>query len=263
MRDTLSVSLRQTALGVAAACLLAGCQAPPDIQQLQQEKGAVEQQLKQARDNIDKLQADNVVLEQEVAELNRVIAVLSEEKSSRVEESTSLRGEVRQFVQSQIDQFKQFLLAADLLDYMGGELVERARVDEEPLLVVDLMNTVPRDGTLTSVGGYFQGTGALSVKVLRPVENSLVVVWASKPLAVTERGQQQLKFPVTVGVEKGDVLAYYFSKPGMVGYDTGTGDSRYVDENVAVGSALKRSSLNGEKAKRAYSIGVFGLLNAP
>lgn len=258
-----SLAAVQSALVCALIALpLAGCQTPPDIKTLQDKNGALQQQLEQARGDIRKLEADKVLLEQDVAELNRVVGVLGQEKSSRVEESTNLRGQVRQFVQTQIDNLKQFLLAADLVDYVGGELVERVNVDKEPLLVVDLMNVVPLGGSLTGVGGYFQGPGTLSVKVLRPINGNLVAVWSSQPINITERGSQRLKFPVVVGVEKGDVMAYYFSRPGMVGFDTGTGDSRYDDENIAVGSSLRQSSLKGEKAKRAYSIGVFGLLNA-
>lgn len=241
--------------------VLAGCQTPPDIKKLQDENGSLQQQLVQANGEIDKLQANSILLEQNAAELSRVISVLGQEKTSRVEESTSLRGQVRHFVQQQIDSFKQFLLAADLLDYVGGELVERGEFDEEPVLLVDLKNPVPLNGSLTGVGGYYTSVGTVSVKVLRPVADDMVVVWSSQPITVSERGQQRLKFPVVVGVEQGDILAYYLSKPGMVGFDTGTGDSRYIDKDVVVGSSLRRSSLNGEKAKRAYSIGVFGLLN--
>ena len=244
------------------AAMLAGCQAPPNIKKLQDENGNLQQQLDQAHKDLDQLQTDKVMLQKNVTELNRVITVLGAEKSSRVAESTSLRGQIRRFVQQQIDNLKEFLLAADLVDYVGGELVERASVDDEARLVVDLLNPVPLDGTLTGVGGYFHGAGSVSVKVLRPVNEDLVVVWSSKPIAVAAGGLRRLKFPVVVGVEKGDILGYYFNKPGMISFDTGTGDSRYSSEDIAVGDSLRRSSLNGEKAKRAYSIGVFGLLNA-
>ncbi len=253
--------MKKCALCSVLLTLLVGCQAPPNVQQLQNQNASLQQQLDKANSDINQLNADKVLLEQDIDELNRVIGVLGEEKSSRVTESTSLRGDVRRFVQLQIDQLKDFLLASNLLDYIGGELVERTNADDEPLLVVDLFNPVPLDGSLTGVGGYFQNPGSVSVKVLRPVEQNLVVVWSSKLITVTDRGQQRLQFPVTVGVEKGDYLAYYFTQPKMVGFDTGTGDSRYIDEDIAVGSILRRTSLNGEKNKRAYSIGVFGLLN--
>ena len=242
--------------------LLWGCQTAPDLKALQDENGSLQQQLTQADHNISTLEADKALLKQDVDELNRVVGILGQEKTSRVTESTNLRGQVRQFAQLQIDSLKQFLLASDLLDYIGGELVERSSVDEKPLLVVDLFNEVPRNGTLTGVGGYFQSVGDVSVKVLRPISGNLVVVWSSQAINVPERGVQRLNFPVSVGVEKGDVLAYYFSQPGLVGFDTGTGDARYLSEDTVVGATVKHSSLKGENDKRAYSVGVFGLLNA-
>ena len=244
------------------AVILWGCQAPPGIKQLQDQNTVLEQQLGQARQSIDTLQTDKALLQKDVTELNRVMSVLGEEKTSRVTESTNLRGEVRQFVQAQIDGLKQFLLASDLLDYIGGELVERSAVNEQPLLVVDLYNSVLRNGSLTGVGGYFQGEGTVSVKVLRQIAGDLVVIWASKPIAVPGSGLHRLKFPVSVGIEKGDYLGYYFAQPGLISFDSGTGDSRYLDEDVLVGTVVKRNGLKGEANKRAYAVGVFGLLNS-
>lgn len=246
---------------LALAIFLVGCQTPPNVQQLQNEKGALQQQLDRSNQQISQLQADKAGLERDVTELKRVMGVLGEEKSSRVTESTNLRGEVRQFVQLQMDSLKQFLLASDLLDYIGGETVERSTVDDEPIMLVDLYNAVPRNGNLTGLRGYFQNAGTLSVKVLRPIADNLVVVWASQPINVLERGEQQLKFPVSVGVEKGDYLGYYFAQPEMVGFDTGTGDTRYLTDDKRVGSVIRPSSLKGGADKRAYSVGVFGLLN--
>ncbi|MEH6558488.1 MAG: hypothetical protein V7459_07265 [Oceanicoccus sp.] len=248
-------------LPIGLALFVSGCQTPPDIKTLESEKTLLQQQLTQVQAQIGQLEADNVLLQQDVAELNRVVSILGEEKSSRVTESTNLRGQVREFVQLQIDGLKDFLLASDLLDYIGGELVGRSDLDEEPVLIVDLYNSVPRNGTLTGVGGYFQNTGSISVRVLRPINNKLVVIWASQSVEVADRGVQRINFPVSVGVEKGDFLAYYLAQPGLISFDTGTGDTRYLDNNVAVGHSIKRSSLKGENDKRAYAIGVFGLLN--
>ena len=240
---------------------IAGCQAPPDIKKLQDENSALSQKLTKANQKVSSLEADKTLLKQDVAELNRVVGVLGQEKSSRVAESTNLRAQVRQFVQQRIDSLKNFLLASDLLDYIGGELVERSTVEQKPVLAVDLYNKVPNSGTLTGVGGYFQSPGDVSVKVLRQIGENLVVVWASPTVKIPERGVQRLNFPVSVGVEKGDYLAYYFSKPNSISYDTGTGDTRYLPDDVPVGSLLKRSSLQGENDKRSYAVGVFGLLN--
>ncbi|MCR8924155.1 hypothetical protein NO559_15330 [Dasania sp. GY-MA-18] len=253
--------MRKKMVLVATASLLAACQTPPDIQQLQNEKAGLQNQLVQANSQITQLKADEANLQRELAERDRVIGVLNSEKNSRVVTSTQLRGQVRQFVQQQVDALKSFLLEGNLLDYIGGELVARTAVDEQPLLVVDLANTVPKDGSLTSVGGYFIRAGSLRVKVMRKVEDNLVVVWESQTLAINDAGLQKVGFSVSVGVQQGDVVAYYLSDPGMVGFDTGTGNSRYIKEDVSFGKAIRQSSLLGEQQRRAYSLGVYGLLD--
>src|SRR5690606_11768928 len=121
---------------------------------------------------------------------------------SRIQESSVLRGQVRRFVQNQIDAYKDFLVQGGLLDYVGGELVERANVEQRPAFIVDLANPVPRPGTLTGVGAHFVQPGRFSVKVLRRVDQNLVVIWDSKPLTVTQPGINRINFAVGVGVER-------------------------------------------------------------
>lgn len=246
---------------LCSALVLAGCQVAPDVQQLQDQNTSLQNQLTEANKQNDTLTAEQTLLKQENTELNRVITVLGQEKSSRVEESTGLRGDVRLFVQLQIDNLKQFLLKSNLVDYIGGELVERQQRDAEPVLLVDRGHRVPRHGTLTGVSAFFTGPGIMTVKVLRPVGEDLVVVWESEPITVRELGSQRLAFNVSISVEREDVLAYYL-EPGMVGFDTGTGEMGYRDEDIHVGGVIGVNSLRGDGEKRSYAIGVHGLLNA-
>ena len=249
------------ALIVSSVLLLAACQTPPNIKQLQDKNQALNEQLDKANFTISEMRAKESQQAQEMAELNRVIAVLGEEKTARVSESSDLRGAVRQFMQSQIDQLKEFLLRANLLDYIGGELVARKQFDEEPVFIADLANKSLRDGVLTGVGGIFKATGGIKVKILRQVDDELVVVWESRSMSIKDTGEQRLSFPVSVGVQRGDMIGYYFSNPGMVAYDTGTADTRYMKKDVSVGGTVKISSFSGENQKRAYAIGVFGLMS--
>jgi hypothetical protein len=253
--------MRYPTVLLCSVLVLAGCQTAPDVQQLQDQNASLQNQLTQANNKNDTLTAEQTLLKQENTELNRVITVLGQEKSSRVEESTGLRGDVRQFVQLQIDNLKQFLLKSNLADYIGGELVERQQRDAEPVLLVDRGHPVPRHGTLTAVSAFFTGPGTMTVKVLRPVGEELVVVWESDPIIVRELGNQRLSFNVSISVERDDVLAYYL-EPGMVGFDTGTGEMGYRDEDIHVGGVIGTSSLLGDGDKRSYAIGVIGLLNA-
>lgn len=246
---------------VVVTVLLSACQTPPNVQQLQDKNQALADQLDKANRSISELKAKESSQAQEMAELNRVITILSAEKSSRVSESSDLRGEVRRFMQNQIDQLKQFLLKSDLLDYIGGELVARKQFDEEPVFIADLANKALRDGVLTGVGGIFNAAGDFRVKVLRQVDDELVVVWESRPFSIRDPGQQRLNFAVNVGVQRGDMLGYYFSNPGMVAFDTGSSDTRYLKKDVHFGETIRISSLSGESQRRAYSIGVYGLMS--
>lgn len=240
---------------------VAGCQVPANVKELNDRNQALQGKLNRANDQINKLRAQERLMQKDIAELNRVIAVLESEKGSRVRESSQLRGQVRKFTQQQIDELKAFLVREDLLDYIGGELVERAQTETDPLMIVDLAHPVPKIGTLTGVGAYFTKPSAFKVKVLRQVEDKLVVIWESKLITPKQPGLNRINFPVTVGVEENDVLAYYFPKQAGVTFDTGTGDTRYLKDDLKLGGSIKRSSLLGADKKRAYSIGVFALLN--
>jgi hypothetical protein len=251
---------RKAIFGFTLSLVLAGCQTPANIQELQQKNTNLQTQLNSAKSQIGDLEAKQLQLNGEISELNRVISVLNTEKSSRVEESSNLRGSVRSFVQIQIDQMKNFLFASDLLDYVGGELLQRSKVDDKPIVLVDLANPIPTGGVVTGLGGYFDRPATFTIKVLRPVENNLVVIWESKPMSVTKTGIQRVNFASNVSVEKGDLIGYYFSTPG-VSYDIGTGDTRFLEQDVKPGTVVALKSLSDKDKRRAYSIGVYGLLN--
>jgi hypothetical protein len=245
---------------ILTTLLLTACAAPPNVQQLQDEKQSLQVELKTAEQEITNLKSERDTLQAELNEANRVIGVMGGEKSARVKESSTLRNEVRRFVQREIDGLKAFLVKGDLLDYVGGEQVARKKYDNRPLMLVDLQNTVPRPGVLTGVGGYFAKPTQMVVKVLRPINNDLVVIWESRPIAIKKAGRTNVTFPVTVGVEKGDVLGYYFPQLATATFDTGTADTRYTKENLRPGSKIRPSSLSGKKERRSYALGVYGLL---
>ncbi|WP_448213877.1 hypothetical protein [Colwellia sp. MEBiC06753] len=240
---------------------LSGCGSTGNKNDLQTVNTNLRQALAAQKQENSELLANNTLLNKKIDNLNQVIAVLDTEKSSRVQESTVLRGQVRNFVQNEIDALKAFLVEGDLLDYVGDELVERINLDEKPITIVDLSNRMPSAGVLTGVGAYVTRPTAMKVKVLRYIESNLVTVWESSVITMDTTGPNRLQFNNTVGVEKGDVIAYEFTATPGVGYSTGTGSSRYSNQPLALGSNIQVSSLMGTNQKRAYSMGVFGLLN--
>ena len=249
-------------LFILVSIFLSGCQTlNPQIEELQEKNDYLTQELSNTKDKLQQLETENIELSRKVARLNNVTDVLNIEKDSLQENSTSLRSQVRKFFQNNIDELKNFLIVSDLQDYIGSEQLSRPGIEERSLMLIDLENKLPSDGILTSVGGFFVKPGSIIVKVLRPINDEFVVIWESKEIIVEKSGQQMLSFPITVNVEQNDVIGYFFPSGVNVGYDEGTGDTRFSSENLNIGTQIKPTILNGQRQRRAYSIGVFGLLN--
>lgn len=253
--------MRLAVTSILTIALLSGCGSTGNKGELAQVNKNLRQEIAQQKTEISQLKGTNTLLNKEIDELKHVISVLDTEKSSRVKESSVLRGQVRTFVQNQVDGLKQFLVAGNLLDYVGGELVERANIEDKPLTVVDLSNRIPSNGVLTGVGAYVIKSTTMKVKVLRNIENNLVTVWESNPIDMLIAGPNRHQFANSVGVEQGDIIAYEFPTSVGVGFDTGTGDSRYTTDKINLGRSIQLNSLMGKKFKRSYSVGVYGLLN--
>ena len=114
----------------------------------------LEGQLKVAKESNNILLDENRVLKLKVDKLSGIVSVLDTEKTSRVKESSVLRNQVRKFVQHEITGMKNFLVQGGLLDYIGGELVQRSKVEDSPMTIVDLNNRINSSGVLTSLGAY-------------------------------------------------------------------------------------------------------------
>jgi len=243
-----------------AAATLAGCETTGGSD-LQVENTNLRQQLEASQAEIGQLRGTNLLLNRDIENLNQVISVLDTEKNSRIVESSVLREKVRFFVQNQVDVLSQFLVDGDLLDYIGGELVQRPNTEDEPFTLVNLSNVINSGGVLTGMGAFVINPCQVRVIILRNLEGELVTLWQSEIITLPNTGLVTYQFTNSVSVEPGDLIAYEFQDIVGVGYDTGTGDTRYTARPLVLGGAVPMSSLLGANDKRAYSIGVFGLLN--
>lgn len=221
----------------------------------------LESQIKVSNEKNNELEVENRIQKIEIDKLSNVISALDTEKNSRVKESSVLRNQVRQFVQRKITDLKSFLVEGGLLDYIGGELVPRKNVDDTPKTIIDLHNRIISSGVLTGVGAYVVKPSTVKVKVLRYTESQLVVVWESNVIRMNLVGSNRHQFVDSVSVQKGDVIAYEFINNVGVGFSEGTADSRYPEKPLKLGDSIHFNALLGAKEKRAYSIGVYGLLN--
>lgn len=241
--------------------IVSGCQSTGDKGILEKENTNLKKEVAAAKSKNNQLSGANLLLKKDIEGLNYVVSVLDTEKTSRVEESSLLRSQVRKFVQNRIDALKVFLVEGNLLDYIGGELVERKTLGDKSITIVDLGHTIPKQGVLTAVGAFVMTPTALKVKVLRKMDDSLVPIWESNSIKLANTGSNTVQFKNSVSVEKGDVIAYEFTDNVGVGFETGTGSSRYTKDTLSLGKPITVSSLLSKKEKRSYSLGVFGLLD--
>ena len=247
---------------VLGMVFIVGCMAESNVKELQDANAQLERELMTASDEISDLRVQQERLRSNISELERLIGILETEKSSRVQESSQLRQLVRGFIRDQIDDYRSFLLRGDLLDYVGSEMVQRAHQSEEEMLfLLDLSNPMPRAGTLTGFAGYFYQQGRVGLRVLRPLDDELVVIWTGPEMTIPEPGRMRMNLPASVGVEAGDIVGYYFSGPVAVSHDRGTGEVVRLREDLALGAVIKRKNLTSQSESRTYSIGALGLLN--
>lgn len=241
---------------------LIACQSTPEVAALSEKNADLQAQLASARQQISSFEAEQRIMAADNTELKRINAILDSEKTNRQEESAQLRLNVREFAQAQIDALKEFLVQSNLLDYIGEALLDRNHIDSAAGVLVDIANPIPRKGSMIGVNGHFAQATRFSVSILRPITDRYVVIWQSELVEFDGEGYQRQRFPVSVGVEKGDILAYDFPNAIGVKYDKGTGGTLVSPRSFVLGAAVDAGALQYAEEKRAYSLGVFAILDS-
>ena len=241
------------------ALLLSGCQTTGEMKKLQDSNRSLQSQLSAANSEIASLKQKESELTSELNKTKQVLGVMGSEKQSRVQESSALRQQARNFLLGQVDSMRNFLLESNLNDYVGGEQVGRKLSEKGSIFIADFSHPMPKGGQLLGASVFTTAACPISVRVMRKIEDEFVIIWQG-PKMEAARGANRLMFPVAVGVEAGDVAAYYFPDALCVAFDKGTGDFRYLNSDNALGTAIRATRFDGANEKRMYSIGVFGLL---
>jgi len=251
----------RTRLLVLFAALLfsGGCTTPEAMLQLQQERDALATSLQTAQGQITGLEADKDQLEQRVQHLEQVERTLHKEKDVRIAETADVRHTVRDFVREQVRSINDFAQASHLLDYIGGELIERSALEGEDLLLVDLAHPMTSPGTLANGRLLTRGPCRVVFCVLRPLGDRMIVLWRSETQEVPGPGLHRMPFFGSVAVEAGDLIGLYTDGPLQVPYDPGTGETGLRSGRVKPDQSIPETDLRRQGA-RAYSFGVEGFL---
>jgi len=200
----------------------------------------------------------------DIAELNRQLNIITSEKGRYDERIRDIATSVREFIKQQMRDNRNFLTNIALEDFIGNELIERAHVGDEKMIIVNVTHPVPSGGQINGIGGYFTGPADIIVKLLRPVGNDYVVIYNKQLVVEPETpGKNHIDFDSPFIVKKGDILAYYFPGPVNVPYDINIGTNTYSKmrsdqyghgDRIAAANIWQNTEIN-----RKYSLNYYGI----
>ena len=200
----------------------------------------------------------------DIAELNRQLNIITTEKGRNDARIRNIAASVREFIKKQMQENRNFLTDIALEDFIGNELIDRANSGDESMIIINVAHPVPSGGQINGIGGYFNGSADILVKLLRPVGNDYLVVY-NKPVRVEAEtpGEQYLDFDSPFIVKKGDILAYYFPGPVNVPYDVNIGINTYAkmrSDKYGHGDRVAADNIWGsETVNRKYSLNYYGV----
>ena len=253
--------MKKAVLYFLLVLLLAGCStASKKVALLEQQNLSLSTDLQATRDTVARLEKENAGLSTELEKQVSITETLGKEKAVRIKESGTLRQDTRTFLKAQISALREFSQKSDFLDYIGGELINREKSEEQGLTLVDMKNNIHSSGSLLGTWGYFTSPCSYVVNILRKANDEWLVVWQAGPFTVEGTGIQRFGFDIPVSVEQGDMVAYTFQGAVGVPHSSGTGDTLYTDKRFKVGGKVPAPDLYGKSEKRTYSIGVVGIL---
>lgn len=246
---------------------LTGCATTDQrVMALQSENDLLKRDLQDKAAQIGTLAQEKTRLETELSYCTRRAEVLVKEKSARLDEASVLRKGVREFTEQVMKSLQTYFQRAEIVDYLGNELFERAGTDtQKNVLLVDLANPANENGTIIGGRAWLSAPGRLTFCLLRldPSSGKYAVVAMSPEVAGSQSGVQTWVFDVPMAARKGDLVGIHLPEDVVVPYDdVDTGQVVAIPGKVKLNDTL--SVVPGDaRNKRTYSFGVVGYFDSP
>ncbi len=232
----------------AMSFLTFGCAA--DNNTLKKENSLLKTQLNETR-------AENTRLGDNLDKCSKISDTLSKEKTSKDASMSSLRAKTRVFLRNEYDVLNRFSKNDELMDYIGGEQIERKGLKGSNQTLVD-MRPLSANAVIYVIKGDFMSQTKIIPKLFRETDSGLICVWEGTLLIVESVGLTSLELSTPLNAMKGDFIGLYFPDDVTVPFDDETGSFSVYSRNIKMGSPLPTTPIF---MKRSYSIGVSGLLD--
>jgi hypothetical protein len=254
----------RTLITVVACSVLCAC---ASTQAIEEERDILTEKLRTAQDRTEELEACLRTQEQQIgglqeenAKLETARESLTREKTVRTEQAREMRRLARQFIRNQSVTLRTFSENPVLLDYVGGEAIERKRHEEGGGgLIVDLAHPLPREGMLFSGQAFVRKPLPFFFCLVRPLEGGHHIIWMSKRCVPAEPGPITIHFDAGVAVQAGDLVAVCCPEGIGIPFDEMSGQCAEIKGGVTLGQELDAAAF-GKAGTRNYSFGVRGFL---
>ena len=255
----------KTALLLAPLCVgLCGCAGTSgsqtelnlvqnDLAAARERAAELETVIQQKEQEIERLRDENQVLEDSRVSLDR-------EKTIRIEQAREIRGIARRFIRAQTSALRLFSENPALLDYLGGEPIDRSRHEEgKSVLIIDLARPLPSAAMIFSGQIYQRVPLPFFFCLIRAQNQDYSVVWMSQEFNPAEPGFSTVSFEAGITAQKGDFLAVYCPRGVGMPYDELGGRCAVIKGSIGVGQAVSSKTF-ADPTTRGYSFGVLGFL---
>lgn len=255
-----------TMIALLGALLLAGCATTNEqLIALQTENAGLKQDVQAKDSRIQELTADKTKLTTELDYCTKRADVLVKEKSARLGEASELRKGIREFTEQMQKSLQTYFQRTEIVDYLGSELIARASADpQKTVLLVDLNNPVPENGTVIGGRAWLTGPARLSYCLLRHEQNGKYTAVAVTPeITASQTGLQNWVFDLPISAHKGDLIGIYLADNVTIPYDdVDTGQVVAIPGEIKPGASVAITP-GDSRNKRTYSFGVVGYFDSP
>lgn len=229
------------------ALFVSGC--APEVQQLRQ-------QLRQLEERVADQEMENARLKSELAEYQELSATLEDEKDAKNIKLMAIKSKTRMFIKEGFDSLNHFSKNRELMDYIGGELIERKKKEGENIAIL-YMEPLPSDSVISIVQGLFDTGTQVAPLLFREKEGELICIWQGKLIEVLSPGESVLELDTPLHAAAGDRFGFYFPGKAGIPFNSKTGNYSIIYGKVELGERVSGKLSAGN---RNYSIGVAGFL---
>ena len=245
-------SMKKVILTIQSACLsfllfsLTGCADPEGLRN----------QIKELNNEISEMLVIKEELTSKLNSCNKLTSDLTQEKEERHKNLTSLKAKTRRFIKEEYNFLGAFSKSEELMDYKGGELIERTERGGSDLTILN-MTPLPLNSVIYSIDGFFYQETTFSPQLFRLIEEEWICVWQGPYIHVQAPGLITFPLETPLNAVKGDIFGFYFPDDVAVSFSERTGTHTTFSGKVDMG---EEAPSRFKATNRSYSIGISGFI---